>query len=185
MAIFKGLLAVLYKHVALLQWTEEAFRLSAAVCTEMDAYALHMAMAALVGASVVAISAYFMHRKTLEQVLEYARQEREIRRGRSRNAEGFAFGEDDAHSPKAMHDRKSQRPTSRHKAAGSYRGRSPSLPDVTVAKIVDGHENGICAASNVDVQGLDEPKNLTFPPRLPLLQIHPEGREKPYFSFYF
>ncbi|KAL1321715.1 hypothetical protein HN51_066586 [Arachis hypogaea] len=39
----------------------------------MDAYAFHLALAALVGASAVAVSAYFMHRKTLSQLLEFAR----------------------------------------------------------------------------------------------------------------
>ncbi|KAI3811845.1 hypothetical protein L1987_21577 [Smallanthus sonchifolius] len=39
----------------------------------MDAYALHLAMAALVGASFVAVSAYYMHRKTLDQLLEFAK----------------------------------------------------------------------------------------------------------------
>lgn len=38
----------------------------------MDGYVLHLAMAALVGASAVAISAYFMHRKTLSQLLDFA-----------------------------------------------------------------------------------------------------------------
>lgn len=38
----------------------------------MDTYAMHLAMAALVGASVVAVSAFYMHRKTLNQLLELA-----------------------------------------------------------------------------------------------------------------
>ncbi|THF95627.1 hypothetical protein TEA_015237 [Camellia sinensis var. sinensis] len=39
----------------------------------MDTYAVHLAMAALVGASFVAVSAYYMHRKTLNQLLEFAK----------------------------------------------------------------------------------------------------------------
>ncbi|KAL0316412.1 UNVERIFIED_CONTAM: AMP deaminase [Sesamum radiatum] len=39
----------------------------------MDAYSLHLAMAALFGASFVAVSAYYMHRKTLNQLLEFAK----------------------------------------------------------------------------------------------------------------
>ncbi|XP_071738478.1 probable AMP deaminase [Rutidosis leptorrhynchoides] len=39
----------------------------------MDDYALHLAMAALFGASFVAVSAYYMHRKTLNQLLEFAK----------------------------------------------------------------------------------------------------------------
>lgn len=34
---------------------------------------MHLAMAALVGASFVAVSAYYMHRKTLDQLLEFAK----------------------------------------------------------------------------------------------------------------
>ena len=52
----------------------------------MDAYAAHLAMAALVGASIVAVSAYFMHRKTLAQILEFARE------GRVFEEEGFSDG---------------------------------------------------------------------------------------------
>ena len=39
-------------------------------------YALHLAVAALVGASFAAASAYYMHRKTLEQLLRFARDQR-------------------------------------------------------------------------------------------------------------
>jgi AMP deaminase len=39
-------------------------------------YALHLAVAALVGASFAAASAYYMHRKTLDQLLRFARDQR-------------------------------------------------------------------------------------------------------------
>ncbi|KAG0473720.1 hypothetical protein HPP92_015577 [Vanilla planifolia] len=38
----------------------------------MDSYALHMAMAALAGASLAAVSSYFLHRKALAELLEFA-----------------------------------------------------------------------------------------------------------------
>lgn len=38
----------------------------------MDAYSLHLAMAALAGASVAAISAYYAHQKALAQLLDFA-----------------------------------------------------------------------------------------------------------------
>lgn len=160
----------------------------------MDAYALHLAMAALVGASVVAFSAYFMHRKTLEQVLEYARAERESERGRSRDKDGEGFEEDgtserDAQSPSAKYNKKSlplQHSSSRRKAASYYRRGSASLPDVTAATLVggeddhqvDGHRpviNGSFTASNVATHGADDPRSLPFPPGLPRLHILPEG----------
>ncbi|XP_020266084.1 probable AMP deaminase [Asparagus officinalis] len=54
----------------------------------MDAYALHLAMAALVGASFVAVSAYYIHRKTLSELLEFARAvERERERDRPEDAD--------------------------------------------------------------------------------------------------
>jgi hypothetical protein len=39
----------------------------------MDCYFLHLAMAALVGAFSVVISAYFLHRKKILQLLDFAR----------------------------------------------------------------------------------------------------------------
>lgn len=39
----------------------------------MDYYALHLALAAPLGASFVAVSAYYMRRKTLDQLLELAK----------------------------------------------------------------------------------------------------------------
>ncbi|XP_044474011.1 AMP deaminase-like isoform X1 [Mangifera indica] len=85
----------------------------------MDANALHLAMAALVGASFVAVSAYYMHRKTLTQLLEFAKSvERERDENNISNADlpqrikGFA-----------------SRPA-QAKRKGNWRG-SASLPDVT------------------------------------------------------
>lgn len=85
----------------------------------MDANALHLAMAALVGASFVAVSAYYMHRKTLTQLLEFAKSvEREREENNISNAElpqrikGFA-----------------SRPA-QAKRKGNWRS-SASLPDVT------------------------------------------------------
>ncbi|KAL6987638.1 AMP deaminase [Sarracenia purpurea var. burkii] len=59
----------------------------------MDTYAVHLAMAALVGASFVAVSAYYMHRKTLNQLLEFTKaMERERERERGRRRRGRARG---------------------------------------------------------------------------------------------
>ncbi|KAJ1416237.1 Metal-dependent hydrolase [Sesbania bispinosa] len=85
----------------------------------MDAHAVHLAMAALVGASVVAVSAYYMHRKTLAQLLEFARTVERERDG---------GGSDGVDSP--LHS-KSRRGGARRRGNSSYRRGSASLPDVT------------------------------------------------------
>ncbi|XP_034914093.1 AMP deaminase isoform X2 [Populus alba] len=100
----------------------------------MDAYALHLAMAALVGASFVAVSAYYMHRKTLTQLLEFAKTvERE--RERDDNSDGGGS------SPQNLKKRRSQ---GRRKGSnGHYNKRgSASLPDVTAISSggIDGEE---------------------------------------------
>ncbi|XP_011019090.1 PREDICTED: AMP deaminase-like isoform X2 [Populus euphratica] len=100
----------------------------------MDAYALHLAMAALVGASFVAVSAYYMHRKTLTQLLEFAKTvERE--RERDDNSDGGGS------SPQNLKKRRSH---GRRKGSnGHYNKRgSASLPDVTAISGggIDGEE---------------------------------------------
>ncbi|KAK2432732.1 AMP deaminase [Trifolium repens] len=98
----------------------------------MDAHAVHLAMAALFGASIVAVSAYYMHRKTLTQLLEFAR---------TVELEGASDGGD---SPRR------RRGGSKRRGNGSYRRGSGSLPDVTaLSGGVDGngllHVEGIPA----------------------------------------
>ncbi|KAK2378958.1 AMP deaminase [Trifolium repens] len=98
----------------------------------MDAHAVHLAMAALFGASIVAVSAYYMHRKTLTQLLEFAR---------TVELEG---GSDGGDSPRR------RRGGSKRRGNGSYRRGSGSLPDVTaLSGGVDGngllHVEGIPA----------------------------------------
>ncbi|KAI4331620.1 hypothetical protein MLD38_029794 [Melastoma candidum] len=121
----------------------------------MDSYTLHLAMAALVGASFVAVSAYFMHRKTLNELLEFARAvERE--RGRERDGEG----EHDCYESATVSPRKQRR-------GGARRRASASLPDVTVisgmvAEIDDGRCNGV---------GMD-----WIPAGLPRLHTVPKGK---------
>ncbi|GLT89407.1 hypothetical protein SLE2022_073880 [Rubroshorea leprosula] len=100
----------------------------------MDTYALHLATAALVGASFVAVSAYYMHRKTLNQLLEFAKtveREREREREREENFEG--------ESPQHTKRRRGHHP--RRKGNGYNRRYSASLPDVTsISGGADGEE---------------------------------------------
>ncbi|KAI4967245.1 hypothetical protein ZWY2020_029149 [Hordeum vulgare] len=56
-------------------------------------YALHLAVAALVGASFAAASAYYMHRKTLDQLLRFARS---LDRDHRRRARLLPDGGDDS-----------------------------------------------------------------------------------------
>lgn len=120
----------------------------------MDAHAVHLALAALVGASVVAVSAYYMHRRTLAQLLEFARTV-------EREAEGG--GASDAESPPAH--LKKRRGTSRRRGNGGYRRGSASLPDVTL--ISGGFDGDEKRNGPVHVDGI--------PPGLPRLHTLREG----------
>lgn len=119
----------------------------------MDAYTLHLAMAALVGASFVAVSAYYMHRKTLNQLLELAKT---VERERERD--------DDSEGESPQHLRR-RRGGVRRRGSG-YRRASASLPDVTAMSSggMDGEErcNGPMALDGI-------------PPGLPRLQTLHEG----------
>ncbi|XP_074568208.1 putative AMP deaminase isoform X2 [Curcuma longa] len=142
----------------------------------MDAYALHLAVAALVGASVVAVSAYYMHRKTLSQVLDFARsveRERDRRRGSSL--------EDDGDEPRRW--RRGQYGP-RRKSPGYYRrvGGSVSLPDVTAAAKMDGEEEealeGQVLVTNEPFLVEEDQKGYPIPEGLPRLQTVPEGNKQ-------
>ncbi|KAF5773705.1 putative AMP deaminase [Helianthus annuus] len=80
----------------------------------MDPYALHLAMAALVGASFVAVSAYYMHRKTLDQLLEFAKL---VEKERDDESNTLHYNNIEKNRKKIANDR--------------YRRSANSLPDVT------------------------------------------------------
>ncbi|CAL0304424.1 unnamed protein product [Lupinus luteus] len=94
----------------------------------MDAYALHLAMAALVGASAVAISAYFLHRKTLSHLLDFARAVDD-----DDDDDDESFDADEySKSPKRNLRKHGARRRRGRRGNGYYRRNSTSLPDVTV-----------------------------------------------------
>ncbi|CAJ1948506.1 unnamed protein product [Sphenostylis stenocarpa] len=128
----------------------------------MDAHAVHLALAALVGASVVAVSAYYMHRKTLAQLLEFARTV-------EREAEGG--GGSDGESP-PVHLKK-RRGATRRRGNGAYRLGSASLPDVTL--ISSGFDGDEKRNGTVHVEGI--------PPGLPRLHTLREGKSAQSGSF--
>ncbi|KAJ4970954.1 hypothetical protein NE237_004053 [Protea cynaroides] len=131
----------------------------------MDKYALHLAMAALVGASFVAVSAYYMHRRTLSQLLEFAKAvEREPGDG---DEEEMERGDSPQHFRKYGEKRRSH---GRRKGAG-YRRTSASLPDVTMiaSAVADGEERRNGPFSIDD-------RNLSIPAGLPRLRTLPEGQ---------
>ncbi|XP_062095104.1 AMP deaminase [Humulus lupulus] len=120
----------------------------------MDSYTVHLAMAALVGASFVAVSAYYMHRKTLTQLLEFAKTV-------EREREDVSDGGGD--SPQHLKKRRSH---ARRKGNNYYRRSSASLPDVmAISGAIDAEDrrNGL-----VHVEGI--------PPGLPRLHTLPEGK---------
>ncbi|KAL6003363.1 hypothetical protein ACLOJK_023586 [Asimina triloba] len=145
----------------------------------MDSYALHLAMAALVGASFVAVSAYYMHRKTLTQLLEFARA---VERDRDSNADEEEADRAEAAGQHQHLSRASRRSHHHHHhshrrkgaaaAAAVYRRASASMPDVSAMAadaVVEGEDrqpNG----PNADDRG------LLIPAGLPRLHTLPEGR---------
>ncbi|KAK2980025.1 hypothetical protein RJ640_020051 [Escallonia rubra] len=129
----------------------------------MDAHTLHLAMAALVGASFVAVSAYFMHRKTLNQLLEFARA---VERERE-DAAAAVEAEEDGLSPQhsRRHAAADRRRSGRRKGSGYYRRASASLPDVMSISGA-GHEVHVDA----------------IPAGLPRLHTLPEGKSASHAS---
>ncbi|KAK7390358.1 hypothetical protein VNO78_25663 [Psophocarpus tetragonolobus] len=125
----------------------------------MDTHAVHLALAALVGASVVAVSAYYMHRKTLAQLLEFAR------------AVEDGGGGSDAESPPAL--AKKRRGSSRRRVNAGYRRGSASLPDVTA--ISGGFEGDEKRNGPMHVEGI--------PAGLPRLHTLREGKSAQSGSF--
>lgn len=128
----------------------------------MESYAIHLAMAALVGASLVAVSAYYMHRKTLNQLLEFAKT---VEREREDNSDG-------GDSPQHMKRRRSH---ARRKGSGYYRRSSASLPDVTaISGGIDGDDhrrNGLLPLDGIPA-GL--PRLHTLPEGMAWLDLSPE-----------
>lgn len=153
----------------------------------MDEYAVHLAIAAIAGASVVAISAYFMHRKTLAQILEFARSmEKERDRVKEKDAkENSTLLEESAGNAGGMYHYKRRNHLSRRRIAIGRT--SASLPDVTVARKMngtEGEERGIGSDAEVvstemvfkdDDDDDDYYKGMGVPPGLPKVQTFPKG----------
>ena len=136
----------------------------------MDAYALHLAMAALVGASFVAVSAYYMHRKTLTQLLEFAKSVEQQQQQRERDRDD---NNSDADSPQHLKKRRGAH-HARRKGSAYYRRGSASLPDVTAIS------GGIdaSAAGAADERRSNGPVPVDgIPPGLPRLHTLPEGMD--------
>lgn len=131
----------------------------------MDAYSLHLAMAALFGASFVAVSAYYMHRKTLDQLLEFAKA---VERDREEAADG-------GDSPQHLKKYPSRRSHGRRKGNNGYYGRtSASLPDVRTISGVGEVEEKRNGPVQVD----------SIPAGLPRLHTLPEGMQLSDFDFW-
>ncbi|KAJ6847056.1 AMP deaminase-like [Iris pallida] len=112
-------------------------------------YTLHLALAALVGASFVAVSGYYVHRKTLAQLIEFARVVES--------------------SNKNKDQQQQQQQQRRRKERHSSRG-SASLPDFAAASETaeDGGEEAVQA------KGLFA--DLPIPPGLP--RLHTGGNKQ-------
>ncbi|KAL8152601.1 hypothetical protein V2J09_010361 [Rumex salicifolius] len=134
----------------------------------MESYALHLAVAALFGASVVAVSAYYMHRKTLTQLLEFAKT---IDRDRDQE-----HGEEEL-SPRRVRNsdkRRGQAGAGRKRSISVYGRVSASLPDVTmISDDVDGAGGGGGAVDKRNGPGLSVEG---IPVGLPRLHTLSEGK---------
>ncbi|GAB4841657.1 hypothetical protein Ancab_022379 [Ancistrocladus abbreviatus] len=134
----------------------------------MDAYALHLTVAALVGASFVAFSAYYTHRKTLSQLLEFAKAlERERQK---EDAEEEALPQPVKRSNAA--DKRRSRV--RRKSMSNDRSFSDSKPD---GKTISAENNGEGkrndpVAANRNPAGL--PRIHTLPEGMLLVDFSPE-----------
>ncbi|KAL9269233.1 AMP deaminase-like protein [Drosera capensis] len=151
------------------------------------AYTLHVAMAALVGASLVAVSAYYMHRKTLSQLLDFAKsiEQNQIHNHDHSSSALTEEDEDDVEvsvrrqqflkrSATAVDKVRKKKQGGQGQGGGQYkniesfRRFSASLPDVTTATEREGG-------------GGDERRNgpvvvESVPAGLPRLETLPEGR---------
>ncbi|KAF7145476.1 hypothetical protein RHSIM_Rhsim04G0126600 [Rhododendron simsii] len=133
----------------------------------MDAYAVHLAMAALAGASFVAVSAYFMHRKTLNQLLEFAKA---VERDRERGDDAEEGADSPLHFRKFA-EKRGGRGHGRRKANGGYRRASASLPDVV------GISGGNVDGGGGDERRLNGPVHVdAIPAGLSRLHTLPEGK---------
>ncbi|KAK1563554.1 hypothetical protein Q3G72_029107 [Acer saccharum] len=118
-------------------------------------------MAALVGASFVAVSAYYMHRKTLTQLLEFAKS---VERDRDENSDAEGMPPQQQHNIKKQTSSSARRGgQGRRKGSGYYRRGSASLPDVT-------------AISGAGIDGNGPLLLDGIPPGLPRLHTLPEGK---------
>ncbi|KAI3507367.1 hypothetical protein L1887_22351 [Cichorium endivia] len=121
----------------------------------MDSYSVHLAMAALVGASFVAVSAYYMHRKTLNQLLEFAKTVEKDR--------------EDGEYELLQHYRKqnsTEKPLQRRNQGGRrngfYRRGSTSLPEITsITGGSGGHDEDAIPAGLPKLHTLREGKSST------------------------
>lgn len=129
-------------------------------------------MAALVGASIVAVSAYYMHRKTLAQLLDFAKAMDQKNRGSEQVDDEQHQQREATSDPLLLYNKRGNRAKRRtqltgssNSASGGYRRVSASSPDIyAVAELGDGERkfNG----NVVD----DE-----IPPGLPKLVMSSEG----------
>ncbi|KAL0451003.1 UNVERIFIED_CONTAM: AMP deaminase [Sesamum latifolium] len=118
-------------------------------------------MAALVGASFVAVSAYYMHRKTLNQLLEFAK-------AMERDREDVAGDADDGGGDAAEQLKKYSRQR-RKGSEGHYRRGSASLPDVRM------FYGGSSGGGEMEDKRNGQAHVDSIPMGLPRLHTLPEG----------
>nr|CAD1833052.1 unnamed protein product [Ananas comosus var. bracteatus] len=132
----------------------------------MDSYTVHLAMAALVGASFAAISAYYVHRKTLSQLLDFARSlERERARDRGGAPDAAAECGDEAD---ALGGRTGAARGSTTAGSRPVDGEGEGEEEEERRPAMNGTMLSAAAAA-------EDHRSLPIPPGLPRLHTVPEG----------
>ncbi|PIA32337.1 hypothetical protein AQUCO_04500143v1 [Aquilegia coerulea] len=126
-------------------------------------YGIHMAMAALVGASFVAVSAYYMHRKTLTQLLDFAKTIEQQRQRRERYT-GFDDDDDDEEEEEVeeQYININNYIQNRRRNNGERRQYHSISNSLTDSRLITNFED-------------KEDRNLPIPVGLPPLRKFPEG----------
>eukprot|EP01018_Ginkgo_biloba_P003890 Gb_35523 [translate_table: standard] len=153
-----------------------------------DASALQLAMAALVGASVMAVSAFYLHKRTVDQLLERTlefRRQIAYEDGTVDDELQENGDEEENYKQKRRHqrNRRWRKPDSPSRSRdGAYCRSSSSMPDVTTAAWSNGgldYYGKPCAKSpsNIDYKNrIGSFGNLSsIPPGLPRVHTQREG----------
>ncbi|CAJ2675432.1 unnamed protein product [Trifolium pratense] len=138
----------------------------------MDCYFLHLAMAALVGAFAVVISAYFLHRKTLLQLLDFARIVAEEKLNGAVTVRGIPAGLPQLH---AVHEAKSALlGTQKRKVMRPISPKSPVASASVFESVEESDDDDIVDHTKLDTTYLHSNGDVSGPIAADILRKEPE-----------